>query len=125
MPEQNLFLPASKKVLKNPEMLKMEENSAQYLIKTILIYDKPRDCRMWNLHLARSLPCSCSRTGSQQREQDELPLLPRARLIFMAILKIMEGNKEINKLESRAGCSSIGNSGAEKQSLPNGKGKIW
>lgn len=49
MPEQNLFLPASKKALKNPEVLKIEENSAQYLIKTILTYDKQRDCRMWIL----------------------------------------------------------------------------
>lgn len=50
-------------------------------------------------HLARSSLCSCSWTGSQQRGQNELPLLPRAELIFMAILKIMaQGNQQAGKL---------------------------
>lgn len=68
---------------RNSEMVKMEENSAQHFSKTIIIYNKQRD---WlqdvDPHLAVSSLCSCSRTGSQQRQQDELPQIPRAELIF-------------------------------------------
>lgn len=49
-------------------------------------------------HLTRNSSCSCIRTGSQERDQDEFPLLPRAELIFMAILKIMaQGNQQAGK----------------------------
>lgn len=62
-------------------MVKMEENSAQHFIKPIIIYNKQRN---WlqdvDPHLASLL--SCSRIGSQQGGQAELPQIPRAELIF-------------------------------------------
>lgn len=69
---------------RHSEMVKMDENSTQHFIKTLIIYNKQRD---WlqdaDPHLSMSSRCSCSRTGSQQGGQDKLSQIPRANLIFM------------------------------------------
>lgn len=92
MPQQKPFLPASKKAINNPEMLKVEENGTHYFIKTILVYDKQKDCRVWILIWPGVHSVLVA-------GQDKLSLLPRAELIFMAILKIMaQGNQQAAKL---------------------------